>query len=166
MMESAQGEVTAVSIHAPHARRDVYRIRGGHVRRRFNPRASREARLVSLTRAMHLLVFQSTRLTRGATLSPQGWIRLLSSFNPRASREARLGDPYLSPLLIGFNPRASREARRHTFFSSLIIYLFQSTRLTRGATSNGSGSYAAYEFQSTRLTRGATLRRFGARNCD
>ena len=101
-----------ISIHAPHARSDGY-----------TP--------VEATKEM---IFQSTLLMRGATLTSATGVDICSYFNPRSSCE-------------------ERPARR---LGDRAIALFQSTLLMRGATRSPSRSALTIRFQSTLLMRGAT----------
>ena len=123
-----------ISIHAPLAGRDRACRHHGFVRRDFNPRAPRGARLV-LPRLSHLRrSFQSTRPSRGATKQRQEVTINGKNFNPRAPRGARLGGWFRWAL----RPR------------------FQSTRPSRGATRRCLKASVAFSFQSTRPSRGAT----------
>ena len=56
-----------ISIHAPHAGRDICTGTGGCGPRNFNPRAPCGARLRGAAPAAHQSLFQSTRPMRGAT---------------------------------------------------------------------------------------------------
>ena len=126
-----------VSIHAPHAGRDVDAVNN----------------------ALWQLLFQSTRPMRGATgrgydprctgcvsiHAPHAgrdahWHILLSfggSFNPRAPCGARRGRWSLSIDPTCFNPRAPCGARRNPSPMMEEISKFQSTRPMRGATGRG-----------------------------
>ncbi len=100
----------------------------------FNPRAPRGARPIPTLASTGLLMFQSTRPARGATI----W-----RFAPPA-------------LILRFNPRAPRGARQHGRNKHGKAGAFQSTRPARGATVQPSMASQFMMFQSTRPARGAT----------
>ena len=101
-----------ISIHAPLARRDNFDSRFLFCSVYFNPRASCEARPAAASGSWTDILFQSTRLLRGATI-----------FHP----------PLLLLLSISIHaPLARRDLRR--IASHCVALVFQSTRLLRGAT--------------------------------
>ncbi len=131
-----------------------------------------------------LLLFQSTRPARGATMAV-GWMALLElRFNPRAPRGARPSRKLTKPGRPSFNPRAPRGARPENgplqghrrnvsihapragrdCASLLAVIHFQSfnPRAPRGArlfVNRDPRGYAL--FQSTRPARGATYINYG-----
>ena len=124
-----------ISIHAPHAGRDGDLIPlGCKSWNHFNPRAPCGARRSTSTMVSPSSEFQSTRPMRGATYRQRQKTRETKNFNPRAPCGARQG-------LRHINPDAAR---------------FQSTRPMRGATEISIKNEAEFRFQSTRPMRGAT----------
>ena len=147
-----------ISIHAPLTRCDP----GGWIPaiplRHFNPRTSHEVRLSAADRPGASDKFQSTHLSRGATLLPEPPVVNLGYFNPRTSHEVRLcacprssSCPHFNPrtshevrhtrfpahvLLFNFNPRTSHEVRRYEPQWADNLDGFQSTHLSRGATAH------------------------------
>ena len=127
-----------VSIHAPHAGRDLSRMRIARV----------------------FMVFQSTRPMRGATLPiiVRWYNGIVSIHAPHAGRDK--GSPVISPALKRFNPRAPCGARRfrnavESVGHSVSIHAPHAGRDLR--LSNQSA--CRVEFQSTRPMRGATKAR-------
>ena len=145
-----------VSIHAPHAGRDVWYYANDTEERSFNPRAPCGARPLDLLHcaiwkrfnprapcgarpdAVSLDVsdteFQSTRPMRGATFS---FIRIFNFFSvsihaPHAGRDPALATS--AGRFRSFNPRAPCGARLRPFFIGFMESVFQSTRPMRGAT--------------------------------
>ena len=112
---SASGATgSEVSIHAPRAGRDQWRLGwllrcGG-----FNPRAPRGARRLRPRVTAGRASFQSTRPARGATSSTNSVAWWIGRFNPRAPRGARPRSWSLTPRTSSFNPRAPRGARRRS----------------------------------------------------
>ena len=102
-----------ISIHAPLAGRDTTSVVPG---------------------TMSVIVFQSTRPSRGATPP----------------------SPEPCPLPMYFNPRAPHGARLCIHLGQLRLLLFQSTRPMRGATAQIVTFIYRSVFQSTRPSRGAT----------
>ena len=104
-----------ISIHAPHAGRDLVSTFIGFILHNFNPRAPCGARPLLLRPFIGLLLFQSTRPMRGAT--------------------------WRYPMRGGgthhFNPRAPCGARLSAQIIALTWPRFQSTRPMRGATETG-----------------------------
>jgi len=102
----------------------------------FNPRASRDARLILKGASIALDMFQSTRVARRATCY---FARKVQFSN--VSIHAR---------------RATRD--RESPDTLAAVRLFQSTRVARRATSeiSSSGVTTTREFQSTRVARRAT----------
>ncbi len=154
-MEAAL-ELACVSIHAPHAGRDLH------------PVTLRCRPIVSI-HAPHA----------GRDYAAAGIASDRPRFNPRAPRGARPCSPSLLSLRVSFNPRAPRGARQAQDNHGLVDNVFQSTRPTRGATfflvllvldlhvsihaphagrddGDDHQQHAQVEFQSTRPTRGAT----------
>ncbi len=89
----ALGHLTKVSIHAPHAERDAIAFGARHIRDRFNPRAPRGARPCTTAGGTSFTLFQSTRPTRSATCSPdplEAAVRV-SIHAPHAERDLRAG---------------------------------------------------------------------------
>ena len=145
-----------VSIHAPHAGRDVCGFPPHRRGRCFNPRAPCGARLGSIEsnrlldsfnpRApcgarQRLLAeideewqFQSTRPMRGATGRAVNECHFDIGFNPRAPCGARHTVTMSLSVLSGFNPRAPCGARPIPTRHEINGLLFQSTRPMRGAT--------------------------------
>ncbi len=135
-VEGAAFPPDAVSIHAPHARRD---------RTPYQP-------------GKKCGMFQFTRLTRGATFEP-GWrldegafqFTRLTRGATRATIPLNTGDLFQFtrltrgatkarrsiPAEARFNSRASREARPEYYEMGKARVEFQFTRLTRGATRLG-----------------------------
>ncbi len=135
----AQGGIVTgfgnVSIHAPHAGRDL-------LRRHFVP-----------THA-----FQSTRPTRGATPLRNAFRsgRSVSIHAPHAGRDLGLCGGCARSSVSIHAPHAGRDARSPQSSSSSARF---NPRAPRGARHSLPGETAAdKEFQSTRPTRGATLR--------
>ena len=145
-----------VSIHAPHAGRDLTVSRYFCLELCFNPRAPCGARL-SISRIRGSTAsFQSTRPVRGATLPrPIAWMYLMfqstrpvrgataaaaihastihvSIHAPRAGRDIRTHA--VDHLHNRFNPRAPCGARPESFEAAIVQAVFQSTRPVRGAT--------------------------------
>ena len=146
-----------ISIHAPHTGRDLLRSRHSSDKRNFNPRAPYGARQLFPFPWFPVLVFQSTRPIRGATLRHQRRARRGRHFNPRAPYGARLfTNRLLKAGMIYFNPRAPYGARRLWRRGCGSMRAFQSTRPIRGATPWGGSSGIWARFQSTRPIRGAT----------
>ena len=86
---SSFGVPPHVSIHAPHAGRDVRLSAGGTGERGFNPRAPCGARLDHLHDTAPRPRFQSTRPMRGATTNKSLTYLITVCFNPRAPCGAR-----------------------------------------------------------------------------
>ena len=108
-----QRGIIRVSIHAPHAGRDLIRTRYELPTHRFNPRAPCGARRAQVDK-----------------------IPLGGGFNPRAPCGARHTVFTLSATMLCFNPRAPCGARRGAGEGRGHIHGFQSTRPVRGATSS------------------------------
>ena len=168
-----------VSIHAPHAGRDIGFLRYISSLACFNPRAPCGARREILNAKGVTLVFQSTRPMRGATQSVLFLcLKLSVSIHaPHAGRDRRQGESVHDRAVVSihaphagrdvclqlqeryspcFNPRAPCGARRAVAVLIRLTHEFQSTRPMRGATDNPTLPRAAREFQSTRPMRGAT----------
>ena len=129
------GRYFTISIHAPHTGRDLLRSRHSSDKRNFNPRAPYGARQLFPFPWFPVLVFQSTRPIRGATLRHQRRARRGRHFNPRAPYGARLfTNRLLKAGMIYFNPRAPYGARRLWRRGCGSMRAFQSTRPIRGAT--------------------------------
>ena len=79
-----------ISIHAPHAGRDRERNPALLLGQNFNPRAPCGARLSTGSKGNAVLLFQSTRPLRGATLIDADLLEDQFDFNPRAPCGARL----------------------------------------------------------------------------
>ena len=145
----------------------------------FNPRSSCEERLQTNSRFNALLIFQSTLLMRGATLSSNLTVLSIPNFNPRSSCEERLRAgtsnqghlpisihaPHARSDMVNssrgkkpcnFNPRSSCEERLPIASKELWRLVFQSTLLMRGATGIQVDYASSKKFQSTLLMRGAT----------
>ena len=126
-----------------------------------------------------MLLFQSTRPMRGATLNDKTFPVKKVDFNPRAPCGARLFllgiqsscklfqstrpmrgatgcAPCRSARARHFNPRAPCGARRGKGKMKKELIQFQSTRPMRGATIVPAPSGLFWSFQSTRPMRGAT----------
>ena len=104
-----------ISIHAPHAGRDLYGIFPQEGHSDFNPRAPCGARLVLAIAMADMMIFQSTRPMRGATgetVSQQGGKRFQST------------RPMRGATVIGMPPQFTDR--------------FQSTRPMRGATNTAA----------------------------
>ena len=125
-----------ISIHAPHAGRDVNQTKWRDNVADFNPRAPCGARPGRLQHHPFRKRFQSTRPMRGATLE----VEVESSneslyFNPRAPCGARLLvlDSLFANVSISIHaPHAGRDAISASWPLGSLI--FQSTRPMRGAT--------------------------------
>ena len=102
--------------------------------------------------------FQSTRPSRGETLSEPHRRASRLNFNPLAPRGAR---PRRNrpgrQCRQDFNPLAPRGARPKLHSVADIVCRFQSTRPSRGETSSSGNSSTAAVFQSTRPSRGETM---------
>ena len=125
-----------VSIHAPHAGRDMQAKLALLSPDGFNPRAPRGARLTRQIAGCILVGFQSTRPTRGATRkSVDGFAKVKVSIHaPHAGRDSHV---FSAPgARRRFNPRAPRGARPSLVVKASRASMFQSTRPTRGATDN------------------------------
>ena len=145
-----------VSIHAPHAGRDVDGNASDAGYSSFNPRAPcgarpalpfprRPYRVFQSTRPMRgatnaatVLLdgyeFQSTRPVRGATAVVRVFLRagIVSIHAPRAGRDTM---PRIkSSMMRSFNPRAPCGARPDRSSEGVAACRFQSTRPVRGAT--------------------------------
>ena len=179
--EPASDVSVEISIHAPHAGRDVLRLRlwlllkifqstrpmrGATFWQRcyascwfyFNPRAPCGARRGS---AGILFPgsrrFQSTRPMRGATCTSADHWRAtnISIHAPHAGRDRAELLHIAHKVSISIHaPHAGRDRdqRQHRQHQ----HIFQSTRPMRGATNSFVALYKAYQFQSTRPMRGAT----------
>ena len=123
-----------VSIHAPHAGRDL-----AYGSKQYGFRE-----------------FQSTRPMRGATSFPSSYCWIVMCFNPRAPCGARPVSIMSFLLIKRFNPRAPCGARRIKRDPLYSPEMFQSTRPMRGATCRFAASTSITVFQSTRPMRGAT----------
>ena len=167
-----------VSIHAPHAGRDLikdrlYRsvnvsIHAPHAGRDAGQRAPAATYYVVSIHAPHAgrdcLNYDHKRLRHGfnprAPCGARPTLSLRSSsrrrFNPRAPCGARQfsAPPYSS--VACFNPRAPCGARHDSFCHECYMTVFQSTRPMRGATRRFYHHFANKQFQSTRPMRGAT----------
>ena len=148
---------TPISIHAPHAGRDMEAfshalyvpdfnprapcgarlvcVRPQCLRPYFNPRAPCGARLQTEMDITGTTAFQSTRPMRGATIRTPKNPGRVSHFNPRAPCGARLWWRAACSFGTDFNPRAPCGARPGST-STMVSQSseFQSTRPMRGAT--------------------------------
>ncbi len=80
-----------ISIHAPHAGRDINQLISREHRKNFNPRAPCGARPASSSRSLSASLFQSTRPMRGAT-PPAQIARTPSAISihaPHAGRDSK-----------------------------------------------------------------------------
>ena len=102
----------------------------------FNPRAPCGARLSPASIASFVILFQSTRPVRGATLRPI----LTPSGKPFQSTRPVRGATMKLP-------------------KAAVLRQFQSTRPVRGATSLYTLTHTDIQFQSTRPVRGATAKK-------
>ena len=173
--------ILLISIHAPHAGRDIRKNMDISVLNRFqSTRPMRGATRLTMSEELLNAKFQSTRPMRGAT----GMVcrvpakRLISIHAPHAGRDTNHSQR--DCLNTHFNPRAPCGARLFFRKYPACSGLFQSTRPMRGATKHGflklpqttyfnprapcgarhslSGIHGfATEFQSTRPMRGATF---------
>ena len=151
------GREVPISIHAPHTGRD-WRSSGDRLMTKISIHAPHTGRDVAVQESRYgVLLFQSTRPIRGATLHDNSCCFLAGYFNPRAPYGARqgidrLGDPtstfqstrpirgatadtwrQLHDLHISIHaPHTGRDAR-HGLTAEITI-TFQSTRPIRGAT--------------------------------
>ena len=124
-----------ISIHAPHAGRDVCTPLNCSWLCNFNPRAPCGARLIQMGSNALTLAFQSTRPMRGATHGAGSHRKGDENFNPRAPCGARRCTIFKTKTgMINFNPRAPCGARLLHKISAAVSYAFQSTRPMRGAT--------------------------------
>ena len=123
-----------VSIHAPHAGRDLDSTIGGRAYTRFNPRAPCGARQRSCVYSSAPESFQSTRPMRGATVARNGadCHQGVSIHAPHAGRDA--SNCTVCAIPACFNPRAPCGARLDDRHVAVIARVFQSTRPMRGAT--------------------------------
>ena len=177
--------VIRVSIHAPHAGRDINQRQPQTRQGGFNPRAPCGARPHARQRRNVAAMFQSTRPMRGATrLELQGFtgskfqstrpmrgatsratrnFRVRPCFNPRAPCGARPPRCVLDDVAAQVSihaPHAGRDL--FSCQSERSAKMFQSTRPMRGATRTIRRIASAGRFQSTRPMRGATY----SRRCD
>ena len=129
------GHVHIISIHAPHAGRDLSLYIVQTHDNNFNPRAPCGARLTSRMYTLSAASFQSTRPMRGATLIPELAIRPMATISIHAPHAGRDHPPILKPYQeMYFNPRAPCGARPIAGSISNSTWKFQSTRPMRGAT--------------------------------
>ena len=125
---------TNISIHTPHAGRDIskmlFRVKIGY----FNPHAPCGARRLILPRFPAILSISIHTPHAGRDQHEQTGREPDRYFNPHAPCGARL--PTLFQVLEHehFNPHAPCGARRVTFVPGIRQLLFQSTRPMRGAT--------------------------------
>ena len=125
-----------ISIHAPHAGRDVPGPPASEPSGPdFNPRAPCGARPCALVMISRSKVFQSTRPMRGATNSPlcRAYAACISIHAPHAGRDHIRSSSRRSKS--NFNPRAPCGARLTASTAGSSRTPFQSTRPMRGATS-------------------------------
>ena len=128
------GNFRMVSIHAPHAGRDILLLFPVVLRyvSIHAPHAGRDLGYTSTVSRVSM--FQSTRPMRGATddTPPRQQRRAVSIHAPHAGRDDRTG--ILRQSSARFNPRAPCGARPHRSSDSRGRMRFQSTRPMRGAT--------------------------------
>ena len=155
-LDDLRGSGSLVSIHAPHAGRDLLLSPISARPTRFNPRAPCGARLMVFCRQIVDKEFQSTRPMRGATFSMMQ-IRSAGMFQSTRPMRGATGMPYICPASLfvsihaphagrdatrhssaaaswGFNPRAPCGARQLQDIRNIRINEFQSTRPVWGAT--------------------------------
>ena len=172
--------LTQISIHAPLARGDYKNKHLTLCTLHFNPRPSREGRLVKYWYQFFSKRFQSTPLSRGATAKVSPPYRGDNHFSPRPSREGRpaILIPVSLAIWISIHAPLARGDLFHQPFANL-LFEFQSTPLSRGATTFGMQKVvmvcnfnprpsregrqvpifffsSTHLFQSTPLSRGAT----------
>ena len=145
-----------ISIHAPRAGRDAIVMFPPALKTYFNPRAPCGARPTSSVGRQTVILFQSTRPVRGATLEgvKGGHSFIISIHAPRAGRDAKAVHAAATAMIsihapragrdveIGgvrfviayFNPRAPCGARLPILNVRRVYWSFQSTRPVRGAT--------------------------------
>ena len=169
-----------ISIHAPLAGRDLFRVLNIGVPVDFNPRAPCGARPVSLFADGEVWAFQSTRPLRGATAARRALGTVRKKFqSTRPLRGATATFPLPLWMIPHFNPRAPCGARRLLSYTVTLSPKFQSTRPLRGATfslyivqphnynfnprapcgarpQRTARAVSTAQFQSTRPLRGAT----------
>ena len=169
-----------ISIHAPHAGRDLRAACIFLDGERFqSTRPMRGATSKYGTDTDYDIKFQSTRPARGATIKPVMRAAGVTYFNPRAPRGARqdctatrLAQRHFNPRaprgarpasfpllrqLLDFNPRAPRGARRKLLLVGLNSMPFQSTRPARGATITSDRGREEQLHFNPRAPRGARL---------
>ena len=123
----------------------------------FNPPAPRGARLPPMTPLFASYIFQSTRPSRGETITPSSTRIERINFNPPAPRGAR---PRFQRCLLWYTPisihppLAGRDARYSAVFT---FGLYFNPPAPRGARPQRGGSHPGEgRFQSTRPSRGET----------
>ncbi len=147
-----------VSIHAPHAGRDVGKAQLGIQSGGFNPRAPCGARplLFCIPYIASCVSIHAPHAGRDHSNRP--YPAHLDCFNPRAPCGARLDGRYTGTVPLEFQStrpmRGATPKRRLT----CTMALFQSTRPMRGATYRQWKEQPPEGFQSTRPMRGATIR--------
>ena len=148
----------AISIHAPHARSDVRVAEGIVDVVVFQSTLLMRGATVSKSLDDVLLLFQSTLLMRGATkallVSPAGLA--ISIHAPHARSDDHLDCITLLHLIISIHAPHARSDEYGDEWYIYEFWTFQSTLLMRGATSRPSWGISKSLFQSTLLMRGAT----------
>jgi len=154
----------AISIHAPHAGRDLDGFLVFREEETFQSTRPMRGATMSVSRSpSSAYAFQSTRPMRGATaqsLSAKLSFRFQST---RPMRGATVGQMQ-GNVILGISihaPHAGRDPYTLTFFCRMTG--FQSTRPMRRATTYENAFAQQQKFQSTRPMRGATGRRAAVR---
>ena len=125
-----------ISIHAPHTGRDASAARPRYKYGIISIHAPHTGRDLFLIGLKYLIVlFQSTRPIRGATLEVYFYQSLFYHFNPRApygARHNRLSDNMLCNNISIHAPHTGRDYDMNK--NTMKAIQFQSTRPIRGAT--------------------------------
>ena len=156
---SVQKSRSHISIHAPLAGRDSSLVYGVTLTLYFNPRAPRGARRGIAEQEFSILRFQSTRPSRGATMTSQSSMRATVGFqSTRPSRGATAaGDILIAKEAISIHaPLAGRDVAKKGRRDK--DNPFQSTRPSRGATVGLEEDFEIAQHFNPRAPRGARLK--------
>ena len=124
-----------ISIHAPHAKCDIFPADKTQCDSHFNPRTSCEVRPKAPLPLTGTAYFNPRTSCEVRLRSAHILVQFRIYFNPRTSCEVRPFSLLSLPLLLHhFNPRTSCEVRPWQFLHIKSGERFQSTHLMRGAT--------------------------------
>ena len=154
----------AVSIHAPHAGRDLAE-RCGRRRRSVSihaPHAGRDTRALAEV-GLRQVSIHAPHAGRDRGPHKRDASAMVSIHAPHAGRDPST-DAYRVSFLLFQSTRPTRGATAAETLGLFIPLPFQSTRPTRGATTAPSTPSRCTAFQSTRPTRGATPLPAGTRH--